>query len=393
MTTISPALREKVLPVPRLTPALALRGAVAVVWLLHGLLNKLLHFVPRHQQIVQSMPGLAGARGIIATDVIGLGEVLLAAWILLGILPRTAAAVQTMILLTMNVLELTFARRYLLWPAGLIPVNLLFLTVAWTAAEWSTDAPFYWLKRHPIPIDAFFEHSLVLTYAFPRKVLEPLLPPGLVLDTYGSYGFVAIAIVQTRKLRPSFLPRFLGRDFVLSGYRIFTKLHHDGRTRRGLRILRSDADSGMMVFFGNLLTHYHYRRCRAIVKRKNDQLTVEIRTPDGHADVRVISRLDQEPRLPDGSVFETVQDARRFAGPLPFTFDYEAATDSIVVIKGERKEWEPKLVPVQIEELGYFDQPRFAGVRGILSSAFYVHDIPYRWQRGIRVPLGKGAQP
>ena len=32
----------------------------------------------------------------------------------------------------------------------------------------------HWLKRHPIPISAFFRHSLVLTYAFPPKVLELL---------------------------------------------------------------------------------------------------------------------------------------------------------------------------------------------------------------------------
>ena len=67
-------------------------------------------------------------------------------------------------------------------------------------------------KRHPIPISAYFRHSLVLTYAFPRDVLQPLLPPGLVLDTYREYGFLAIALVQTAHLRPSFLPAVFGRD-------------------------------------------------------------------------------------------------------------------------------------------------------------------------------------
>src|ERR1039458_7530915 len=83
---------------------------------------------------------------------------------------------------------------------------------------------FHRLQRHPIPISAHFSHSLVLTYAFEPEILEPLLPPGLVLDTYRSFGFLAIALVQTRQLRPSFLPAALGRDFFLSGYRIFTRL-------------------------------------------------------------------------------------------------------------------------------------------------------------------------
>lgn len=76
------------------------------------------------------------------------------------------------------------------------------------------------LKRHPFPVSAFFRHSLVLTYALPHQVLRPLLPRGLTLDTFGDFGFVAIAMVQTEKLRPTFLPEFLGQNFFLCGYRI-----------------------------------------------------------------------------------------------------------------------------------------------------------------------------
>src|SRR2546427_4401923 len=110
------------------------------------------------------------------------------------------------------------------------------------------------LKRHPFPVSAFFRHSLVLTYAFPPDILQPLLPPGLVLDTYRDSAFLAIALVQTENLRPSFLPAAMGRDFFLSGYRIFTRLAGGANSKRGLRILRSDTDHPWMVRSGNLLT-------------------------------------------------------------------------------------------------------------------------------------------
>ena len=71
----------------------------------------------------------------------------------------------------------------------------------------------YWLKRDPILISAFFRHLLVLTYAFPPEILEPLLVPGLVLDTWHGHAFLAIALVQTEELRPSFLPRTMGSNF------------------------------------------------------------------------------------------------------------------------------------------------------------------------------------
>src|SRR5262245_1457495 len=97
------------------------------------------------------------------------------------------------------------------------------------------------LKRHPFPVAAHFEHCLVLAYMLPRETLTPLLPPGLELDLFEDYGFVAIAMVQTRRLRPAFLPEVFGQDFFLTGYRIFARYTTpEGRCLRGLRILRSD---------------------------------------------------------------------------------------------------------------------------------------------------------
>ena len=68
----------------------------------------------------------------------------------------------------------------------------------------------YRLQRHALPIKANFRTSLVLAYAVPAPVLRPFLPAGLTLDTYGNFGFLAIALVVTRDLRPSFVPARLG---------------------------------------------------------------------------------------------------------------------------------------------------------------------------------------
>ena len=108
---------------------------VASVWLVHGLLNKLLHLSPRHLQIVQSVPGLAGSRGEFLLTTIGFCEVGIAVWVLSGWAAGVCAAVQTVLLFSMNIVELSFARSLLLWPAGLIPINLAFLGLAWVAAS------------------------------------------------------------------------------------------------------------------------------------------------------------------------------------------------------------------------------------------------------------------
>lgn len=251
------------------------------------------------------------------------------------------------------------------------------------------------LQRHPFRVKAWFRHSLVLTYALPAELLEPLLPPGLMLDTFEGFGFVAVAMVQTRALRPAFLPRAVGRDFFLTGYRIFARFRTaDGRLLRGLRILRSDTDRRLMVWGGNLLTHYHYRLADAAMNETADSLEIVVTTPNAEADVHVVARLnDSLDTPPPGSPFPDLHQARLYAGPLPFTFDYERETHSIIAIEGVREHWKPVPVPVEVRRLTFLDRPPFNQARPVLANAFHIRDIPYEWKCGVRHPLPVNHEP
>jgi Uncharacterized conserved protein (COG2071) len=251
--------------------------------------------------------------------------------------------------------------------------------------------PAHRLKRHPIPMVAHFRHSLVLTWALPAERLRPLLPPGLELDAYDSHGLVAIAVVRAERLRPAGTPRLLGATHLLAGYRLFVRHRGaDGRRRRGLHILRSHADRASMVAGGNLLTHYRYRRAALRCEERDGRLEVAVRTRSGDADLDVVADLANLPGpLPPGSPFASAADARRYAGPLPWTFDYEPGTDSIVMIHGRRSHWEPQSVAVTVRACGFFAHGPLAGCTPVLANAFHVAGVDYRWDRGVRVPVGR----
>ena len=246
------------------------------------------------------------------------------------------------------------------------------------------------LKRHPFAVKAFFRHSLVLTYAVEPAMLEPLLAEGLALDTWRGWGFLAIALVETEGLRPAFMPAAVGRDFFLSGYRIFTRLGHgagsNSGSKRGLRILRSDTDSHLMAWAGNRLTHYNYRLCQVAREESPGAITWRITTQNAEADLDVTARIGGEPAaLPAGSPFANEAEARRFAGPLPYTFDYERETGSIIAIHALRQRWNPRPVEVEVRKNTFLEREPFCGARPVLANAFYVSDVPYQWERGRRV--------
>jgi hypothetical protein len=235
------------------------------------------------------------------------------------------------------------------------------------------------LRRHLVPVSAHFRHSLVLAYACPAEALAPLMPARLMLDRHGEYGLAAAAFVQTEKLRPSLLPRALGTSFFLAGYRLFVRVR-DSPSLRGLYVLRSDTDRRTMELLGNALTHYRYTRSEARVTEKPGRLAVEVRTQHGDGDVDVVADLDAEATLPPGSPFETLDEARRFAGPLPYTFDVERETGAIVAVRGQRSGWEPRPVSVDVRRVSFFEREPFTGA--VLANAFHVADVDYRWERG-----------
>jgi uncharacterized protein YqjF (DUF2071 family) len=251
-----------------------------------------------------------------------------------------------------------------------------------TVDTWRTK-----FRRHPLPMATTLRHSLVLSYAVPINILSPLCPPGLTLDTYGDDGFVAIAAVRAERLRPRGTPAFVGRDFLLTGYRIFVRHRNaEGRLLRGLHILRSDTNSRFMKLGGNLLTNYHYEHADISHVVTEDALSLRVASDDG-VRLAVEADLTQPGVLPATSPFLGTNDARRYCGPLPWTIDFEAKTHSLVSVRGRRGEWSPRLVNVDVRTCTYFHRAEFAGYTPRLATAFYVDNIPYSWDSGIVTPI------
>lgn len=109
-----------------------LRLGVALVWLVFGLLFKALDAVPRHRQIVARVVGPERA-GIIFW-VVALSEIGLGTWMLVGRGLPLCMAAQTLLIVTMNALELRLARDLLLSPIGMVSANVVFLSLGWYVA-------------------------------------------------------------------------------------------------------------------------------------------------------------------------------------------------------------------------------------------------------------------
>ena len=235
-----------------------------------------------------------------------------------------------------------------------------------------------WLHQHPFAVEAHFEHSVVFTYAFPSEVLQTLLPPGLQVDRWQEkWGFAAIALVKTKRLRPKGWPAFLGRDFILAGTRIFCRYTDSrGKNLRGLYILQSETDSRCMAVTGNLMTRYNYRYSDIDWVQTGSEMAIS----SAHTGWSVKVSPSMDAPLPAHSPFSNWSEARRFAGPLPHTFTYLKKSREMLIVEGVRQNWMPTPAMVHHENM-VFPEP-LNSLHGRLANAFIVSDIPYYWKKG-----------
>jgi len=235
------------------------------------------------------------------------------------------------------------------------------------------------LKQHPFAVEAFFEQSLVFTFAVPKDQLTKLIPECLQLDTFEDWAFIAVAMVQTKSLRPKGFPKVFGNDFFLIGYRVFVRyVTSEGKRLRGLYILKSETDKKKMETFGNIFTQYKYTTTDIHLTNENGSTKIDSTKSDFSVEVefRDSDKID----LPVGSPFSNWKDARKFAGPLPFTFTFDQQTNNVLIIEGVRENWNPIPVKVIDYRFSFIDNLNLREVK--LANAFVIQNIPYYWKKG-----------
>lgn len=235
------------------------------------------------------------------------------------------------------------------------------------------------LKNHPFAVEAFFESSIVLTFSVAKEELKPLLPECLELDTFNDeYGFVAAAFVQTKNLRPKGFPKSMGNDFFLIGFRIFVRYtNNQGKKLRGLYILKSETDKVKMAFLGNIFTHYKYTQTDINYIKEGNNISIISKQSEIEVEINTCNASIE---LPINSPFKDWKEARRFAGPLPFTFTYNKDKKEVLIIEGVRENWIPQPIEVIKSNVRFINQKGFKSVT--LANAFIIKNIPYYWKKG-----------
>jgi uncharacterized membrane protein YphA (DoxX/SURF4 family) len=112
-------------------PLVIIRASVAAVWLYEGLWCKILGRMPSQVEVVTAVPRLGPRFASPFLKALGIVEVAIAVWVMVGIAPALCAIVQTALLVVLNANGLLWARHIIHDPVGMVVKNFAFLVLAW----------------------------------------------------------------------------------------------------------------------------------------------------------------------------------------------------------------------------------------------------------------------
>lgn len=126
---------------------------------------------------------------------------------------------------------------------------------------------------------------------------------------------------------------------------------------------------------GNIFTHYDYTTTD--IKQSISKEIINIASKRSDFNFSIL--LNPKAEIPQDSPFLNWREARRFAGPLPFTFTQENKKE-VLIIEGVRQNWKPQLVDVLNYNFSFFKNHKLN--YPVLANAFIIQDIPYYWKKG-----------
>ena len=222
------------------------------------------------------------------------------------------------------------------------------------------------------------DRRLLVNYRVDPAVLAPLLPAPFRPKVVRGVGMVGICLIRLRRVRPAFLPGWLGISSENAAHRTAVEWDDHGTTREGVYVRRRDTSSWLNAVAGGRLFPGVHHRARFAVEETADRYAVALRSDDGVTSLSVRGR--RADRLPASSVFGSLDEASAFfrGGSLGYSATADPARFQGLELRC--RDW--RVEPLAVEEVrsSFFDDASLFPRGSIeFDCALLMRDIEHEW--------------
>ena len=222
------------------------------------------------------------------------------------------------------------------------------------------------------------DRRILVNYRVDPSVLTPLLPPPFRPKLVHGVGMVGICLIRLKKVRPTFLPSWMGISSENAAHRTAVEWDDDGTGREGVYVRRRDTNSWLNSLAGGKLFPGIHHHARFAVEETANHYSIALRSDDGVTNMSV--RACRVSKLPESSVFQSVEEASAFfqAGSL----GYSATADPTRFQGLELRCRNWHVEPLEVEEVrsSFFEDPLLFSQGSIsFDCALLMRGIEHEW--------------
>jgi len=234
-------------------------------------------------------------------------------------------------------------------------------------------------------IEGIIARRILLNFRADPAVVRRIVPEPLGLDLSGAHAVVGVCLIRLERVRPRGLPEIVGLSSENMAHRFAIVAKRDGIAMPGVFISRRDTDSAFVrVLGGRVFPGYHHGASFE-VDDNGDNLSMNIRTEDGAADVRLTARATDA--WPESRLFPRLADASQFFERGACGYSCSRDGHTLEGLELRTLAWKVSPLAVSAVHAAYFEcSTRFPPgsvtfdhaliMRGIAHEWHGLHDVP-----------------
>ena len=241
-------------------------------------------------------------------------------------------------------------------------------------------------------VHGVIDRRILVNYHVDPSVLAPLLPAPFRPKVTHGVGMVGICLIRLEKVRPTFLPSWLGISSENAAHRTAVEWDDNGTVREGVYVRRRDSNSWLNSLAGGRLFPGLHHHAKFSVKESADHFEVALRSDDGVTSMSVRGRRADQ--LPASSVFHSLEETSAFfqAGSL----GYSATPDPSRFQGLELRCLNWRVEPLEVEEVrsSFFEDVSLFPKGSIkFDCALLMRGIEHEWHGKSDLCCAAGVRP
>jgi hypothetical protein len=227
-------------------------------------------------------------------------------------------------------------------------------------------------------IRGVIDRRLLVNYRVDPGVLAPLLPAPFRPKLIRGYGMVGICLIRLKRVRPTFLPSWLGISSENAAHRTAVEWDDGGTVREGVYVRRRDTSSRLNALAGGRLFPGIHHHAMFTVAETAARIDVALRSDDGVTTLSV--RGHRADALPASSVFRSLEEASAFfrAGSLGYSATPDPSRFQGLELRCLKWEVEPLAVE-EVRSSFFDDEALFPPGSITFDCALLMRGIDHEW--------------